>query len=145
VSAHRAARLFALAAHFGAGFHLGVVPRQAFAIFGTHPADFGAKAASATVHRRIPKHKIGAGLAAIGTIQQQPNMPDFGVCPAHLQAVRNRRQTNRVAIQAVFDTLAHFGAQVGSFEYLHFLSPKLRAVSYKPNVTCKLREYMGNL
>lgn len=58
---------------------------------------------------RAAQHKVGAGLADLGAVKEQPDMVWLGMCSALLEAIGHGLQANPMAIQAVLDTLLHPG------------------------------------
>jgi hypothetical protein len=51
------------------------------------------------------QHEVGARLANLGAVEQQPNVRRLGVPATHLQAMGDGLQTNAVTIQAILDAL----------------------------------------
>lgn len=54
-----------------------------------------------------PQHKVSAGDADLGAIEEQPNVSWFSVLSSHLQTMGNRFGTNAMAVQAILDASAH--------------------------------------
>ena len=71
------------------------------------PTDFGTDPAGPRVQIGSSQHKVRARLADLGTIQQEPDVIGLRVTAALLQAVRDRLQTNAMAVQTLFDALLH--------------------------------------
>jgi hypothetical protein len=82
---HLAARLGTAAADLRTLVHELVA--KALAIGGATLAYFGTYPARTRVELRATDHKICAGLADLGTIEQQADMIRFGMLAAHLQAM----------------------------------------------------------
>ena len=80
---HVLARFGATAASLGAGVHIRVVT-QPLAVARTALADFGTHTTCAAMKLGTAQHKVRAGLADLGAIEQQPNMGRLGVLAAHL-------------------------------------------------------------
>jgi hypothetical protein len=104
---HVLARIGAATARLGAGAHI-CIATEPLAVLRTALADLGAHTTCAAMHSRTAQHKVCADLADLGAIKHQPNVGRLGMLATHLQAMRNGRQANAVAVQTVRDA----GAQL---------------------------------
>jgi hypothetical protein len=104
---HATAAFRATAAGLCASLQLRVIAHL-LATHRTLLANFGAHGASTRVQCGAKRHKVGARSADFCTREQQLNVVRFGVFTARLQTVRDRLQTNAVAIKAFVDALLHF-------------------------------------
>ena len=115
---HLTAGCFAPSASVRALLHHLVV-RHLLTALSTPCAGFGADRARAHVHLRSAKHKVGAGDAHLGTVQQLPDVTRFRVLASLLETVRHRRQTDRMTIQTLLDALLHTTLGHGTPQFLH--------------------------
>ena len=59
------------------------------------------------MHRRTAQHEIGGGDADLGAVLHQPDVVGSGMLTAFVQAMRNGREANGVAVKAVGDAVLH--------------------------------------
>ena len=105
-SGHFAATLGASPAGLGAKHH-GLVVGETRAVLGAHLADAGTNTAGHLMHRRTAQHEIGGGDADLGAVLHQPDVVGSGMLTAFVQAMRNGREANGVAVKAVGDAVLH--------------------------------------
>jgi hypothetical protein len=67
-----------------------------------------------------PEHEVRAGHADLRTVLQKSNVLGRGVFPAHLQAVADGFQANRVAGHAIADAVPHL---LTHFLMWHYFPP----------------------
>jgi hypothetical protein len=59
------------------------------------------------MHRRAAQHEVGADDANLRAVLQEANVLGRGVVAALLQAVRERRNANRMTIETISNAVLH--------------------------------------
>jgi hypothetical protein len=77
---HPAARFGALAAHLSASLHRGIVS-ELLAVLGAALADLCTDLTGAPVQVGAAEHEVGARLADLRTVEEQPNVGSLDVPP----------------------------------------------------------------
>ncbi len=100
-------RVSAAAASFGARLHLRIVRPDALAVLGAMLTYVRTQATGSGMELRATQHEISARLADLHAILQQTNVRNFGMFPAHLQAVSGRFDADVVAVLTITNALLH--------------------------------------
>ena len=111
-SSHSAAGFRTATAHLSTAPHL-LVLAHAIAFLGTARTDLCTHSTRARVQIRATEHEVGARLADLGTIQEEPDVRGLGVLASELQAMRDGLHADLVAFGTVSDALLHVAAHVG--------------------------------
>jgi hypothetical protein len=94
-------------ADVGALHHGLVALRHSGALIGTLAADGGAQLARIHMAMRSAEHEIGARLADLGAVHQEPDVAVLGMMAAQSKAVCYGFHADAVAVQAVLDAGSH--------------------------------------
>jgi len=82
---------------------------QLFAVSSALRTSFGALATNMWMMRRLPKHKVLAGCANLGAIQQQGDVRDARVFSTHFETVYGGTQADLMTLATVLNTGLHCG------------------------------------
>ncbi|MNY06561.1 hypothetical protein D3C86_1393230 [compost metagenome] len=123
---HLAAGLGTATANIGALLHQGVIA-QALACLGAPGADLRANRAGTRMEARAAQHEVCARSADIHAIEQQANVLERRMPPAHFKAVGDRFQAEIVAIGAMRDAASHLGGYHASHRLPLSVFPGARA------------------
>ena len=123
--AHPPAGVGAAAAGVRAGFHLRIVT-EPIAVLCAAIAHLRTDRADAVMQWRAAEHKVGAGVADCGAVEQQPDVRRFRVLPAVLETVGDRFEADVVAFLAELDALLHLCAQLVTCGLCHDRSSSRR-------------------
>ena len=123
---HALARLLTPSALVGALPHRLVVSGHALAVLGARAADLRAHPADPGMHVRATEHEIGAGVADISTIQQEPDVRRLGMSATEFETMIRGGETGRMTLETLVDAFLHLAGyrcrslvchESGSFSY----------------------------
>jgi len=100
---HLPAGIRTAVAQVGAAAHFLIVVGHLLALVAAALADFGADAAGERVQIGAADHEIGAGVADLGAIGEQPDVVPLRVPSALPQAMLDGADADRVALGAIVD------------------------------------------
>jgi hypothetical protein len=89
-----------------------VIPGHALTLIGAGSANVRAHTAGELMPLRSAEHEVGAGLAYVGAVEQQPDVRRLGMLAAELEAVARRTDADRVAAHTRVDALLHLSRNV---------------------------------